>query len=247
MQNIAPRMGCPFRREQPAAAEQTTPAASEQPASTSVSEQPVADQPQGQQKPKGPPSAAFLQSTSTPDGTVVKAGAEFIKIWRIINDGPIEWSDSTVLSYVYGDRLESPAAVQLPNAVAPGAEVEVAVTMVAPTDAGKYSNYWRLCASEGSFFGPLLWARITVEQQAEEPAPAPAPVPVAAQVVAEDPAAPPAPPAVVEVPSPAIPEVTAEEEAAIKELKSMGFSGDLVSALRRNDGNVERVIDELLQ
>jgi len=98
----------------------------------------------------------------TVDGTLVEPGTVFTKVWRVRNSGNTVWPETTVLSFVYGDRLDSPDAVQLTSAVAPGQELDISVVMTAPSTTGRFSNYWRLCGPEGSFFGPPLYTRIIV-------------------------------------------------------------------------------------
>jgi len=249
MQNIQPRWrhsrmprdgnGCPFRRN---------------------------CAPKEDEQAKGTLSGVFVQTVSVPDDSVIVAGAEFTKTWKIRNNGNVAWPENTVLSYVYGDRLDSPAAVQLPNAVAPGEEVDASVTMVAPSNVGKFSNYWRLCGPEGNFFGPPLWARISVEEPeapksapVEPPAPAPIVVepivpvqplyPVVEPVQPQPPVLPPVVVApVIEEPkavAPA-PEATDVERFAIGSLKAMGFEGDLLPVIRRNRGDIEAALNELL-
>jgi hypothetical protein len=224
--------------------------------------------PKEDEQAKGTLSGVFVQTVSVPDDSVIVAGAEFTKTWKIRNNGNVAWPENTVLSYVYGDRLDSPAAVQLPNAVAPGEEVDASVTMVAPSNVGKFSNYWRLCGPEGNFFGPPLWARISVEEPeapksapVEPPAPAPIVVepivpvqplyPVVEPVQPQPPVLPPVVVApVIEEPkavAPApVPEATDVERFAIGSLKAMGFEGDLLPVIRRNRGDIEAALNELL-
>lgn len=82
------------------------------------------------------------------------------------------------------------------------------------------------------------------------PEPAPAPVPVVPEPVAVPEPAPvvPEPVAapVVQPVAPAVQEPSAAETTSIGILKSMGFGGDLLSILRRNGGDVESTINELL-
>jgi len=220
--------------------------------------------------------AAFVQSVQTTDGTKVAPKAEFTKVWKVRNNGPSAWPENTVLSFVYGDRLEAPPAVQLSSAVAPGEELDVAVTMIAPSISGRFSNYWRLCSSDGTFFGPPLYTRIIVEESApaatsiiEQPVPrsdivplvpevvvAPVVVPEVVPEVVPAPVVPAPAPVVVApvvpepvVPAPVVPapvvEVTAEDKA-VASLRGMGFTGDLLTALRRNGGDIEATVNYLL-
>lgn len=211
----------------------------------------------------------FVQSVATPDNTKIAAGAEFNKVWKVRNTGTSEWPENTVLSFVYGDRLRAPSSVVLPSIVAPGQEYDIAVTMSAPTEVGKYANYWRLCSPDGSFFGPPLYTRIIVEEAASVEPSAPVessalidqPVPLYPVVpLVPEPASvvpPIAPAPVVEAPAPVAevapvapvveaPKELTEEEKAVVSLRAMGFTGDLFDALRRNGGDIEATVNYLL-
>jgi hypothetical protein len=216
---------------------------------------------EGQQSEDGKPRATFVQSVATPDNTKVDAGADFIKIWKVRNVGTVAWPENTVLSFVYGDRLALASAAVVPS-VNPGEEHDIAINMTAPLNPGKYANYWRLCTPNGLFFGPPLYTRIIVEAAAaaeapiiEQPVPAhkfeaplvPEPAPVAPALVVPEVPAPAPEPVVIAAPVVEAPpaEPTAEDKA-VASLRAMGFTGDLVSVLRRNGGDIEATVNSLL-
>eukprot|EP00026_Physarum_polycephalum_P005779 Phypoly_transcript_05817.p1 GENE.Phypoly_transcript_05817~~Phypoly_transcript_05817.p1 ORF type:complete len:560 (-),score=133.88 Phypoly_transcript_05817:71-1750(-) len=135
-------------------------------------------------------NARFVQHvTMDRSGSVVAPNQKFLKIWRMRNEGSAPWSEHTALSFVGGDLLGAPKAV-LVGSVAPGAEVDLSVEMVAPSVPGRYVSFWRLCGPDGSSFGHRLWVEIVVPTTSEvaptndiiatpaapEPAPAPAPI-----------------------------------------------------------------------
>lgn len=104
--------------------------------------------------------ATFVSDNNVEDGQAFPAGAEFVKSWRMQNDGDVAWPDSTEVVFVAGDRL--PAFELAPDRyfvgrVEPGAYVDVyAADMKAPEIPGKYVGYWRL--TDGiKFFGQSVW------------------------------------------------------------------------------------------
>lgn len=50
-------------------------------------------------------SASFLSNTTVPDGQLIPPGAEFVKSWRMVNDGDGAWPDNTELVFVAGERM----------------------------------------------------------------------------------------------------------------------------------------------
>jgi len=103
-------------------------------------------------------SAAFVEDMNVADGTTFPPGAEFIKCWKMINDGRHDWPTETILVFVGGHRLA--AFVNAPNSYDVGkAAVSQAVDvwagdLKAPEEPGVYNSFWRLRNGEnGEFFG----------------------------------------------------------------------------------------------
>jgi len=104
-------------------------------------------------------------------GTTLSPNEKFTKIWRMRNEGLSAWSENTILSFVGGDQLGAPEAVNVPS-VASGEEIDIAVDMVAPSVPGRYVSYWRLCTPEGHRFGHRVWVDVIVrDQPSAEPVP----------------------------------------------------------------------------
>jgi len=49
--------------------------------------------------------ASFLSDTTVPDGQVFPPGAEFVKSWRMTNDGSRDWPESTELHFSAGETF----------------------------------------------------------------------------------------------------------------------------------------------
>jgi len=116
--------------------------------------------------------ASFVGDVNVPDGTVMVPQAQFVKIWRMKNDGPVAWPESTVLQFVDGNIMfnESLKAgddkfrPKFPvGAVEPGQTCEISADLQAPAEAGEYLSYWRLVDGEGNRFGSRVWCKIDVE------------------------------------------------------------------------------------
>jgi Ig-like domain from next to BRCA1 gene len=107
-----------------------------------------------------PLRASFVVDNNIPDGQIFPPGAEFVKSWRMRNDGPGPWPADTELVFVAGDKLMMDASERFKvGSVPPGEEVDVWTgEMKAPDVPGKYISYWRLCdSSRGRRFGHSIW------------------------------------------------------------------------------------------
>jgi hypothetical protein len=100
--------------------------------------------------------AAFLGDVSVPDNSPIAAGAPFIKIWKLRNDGNCPWGPGSALhslAFFGGNQMGTPAQVEIPYIVQPGQEVELSVPMTAPTLPGTYRNEWKLKVDNGPLVG----------------------------------------------------------------------------------------------
>jgi hypothetical protein len=100
--------------------------------------------------------AAFLGDMSVPDNSPIAAGAPFIKIWRVRNDGNCAWGPGSALHslvFLGGNQMNAPTQVEIPTVVQPGQAVELSVPLVAPNLAGTYRNEWKLKVDNGPLIG----------------------------------------------------------------------------------------------
>ncbi len=98
-------------------------------------------------------AAVFVSDVSYPDGTVVSRGGTFVKTWRIKNAGTCSWTPSYALVFVSGDAMGGASVVAMPGNVNPGQTVDLSVTLVAPSQDGKYRGYWKLRNASNALFG----------------------------------------------------------------------------------------------
>ena len=116
---------------------------------------------------EGVNNAVYVADVTIPDGTRISAGESFEKIWRVRNTGTTTWNNTYSLRFVNNDRMGGPDSVPLTGAVAPGDVVQVAVSLVAPAEAGRHRSDWKLHSPGGEAFGNVLFADIQVP--AEQP------------------------------------------------------------------------------
>jgi hypothetical protein len=106
-------------------------------------------------------NSAFINDASVPDGTVMAAGQEFIKTWKVKNTGNCNWTTGYRIVYSYGEKMGGlPTALTVE--IASNAEAEIAVKLKAPLKSGTYSGYWRLANNNGYAFGEIFTVIITV-------------------------------------------------------------------------------------
>jgi hypothetical protein len=99
-------------------------------------------------------SAALVSDGTIPDGTDIIGGTSFTKSWLLKNAGTCTWNSSYLLVFYSGSSMGGPVTQQLTTGtVAPGATIQVSVTLTAPSSTGAYTGYWVLRNASGSNFG----------------------------------------------------------------------------------------------
>jgi len=110
--------------------------------------------------------AQFVSDASVPDGMLFAPGAAFVKTWRLMNVGTCTWTRSYNLVFFSGDPMSGPGGIPVPVTVAPGATVDLSVSLIAPGSNGTYQGNWKLRNSNGLLFGVPgeFWVKVTVGQ-----------------------------------------------------------------------------------
>lgn len=109
-------------------------------------------------------NAVFISDVSFPDGSVVKPGEQFVKTWRLQNNGKTTWTKDYAILYLEGVLYgkDNQLLFKLPVEVKPGESVDISVPFTAPTAPGSYGSYWKLYNSSGFVFGDAFSVNITV-------------------------------------------------------------------------------------
>jgi len=108
----------------------------------------------------------FISDVTIPDGTVITRDTDFVKTWRVMNDGPCTWNSNYRLIWGWGGdgtnwATESPILFGVE--VLPGNTLDISITLHAPADAGNYTGVFRLQNDNGYNFGTTLTVVIEVK------------------------------------------------------------------------------------
>jgi hypothetical protein len=112
--------------------------------------------------------ASFVSDVTIPDGTTFTPGAAFTKTWRIKNRGTCTWTTGYSLVFSSGNAMSGPAEVDFTKTVAPGGTIDLSINLVAPSDTGTYTGYYKLRSNSGETFGlgidakNSFWVKINV-------------------------------------------------------------------------------------
>lgn len=92
-------------------------------------------------------------------------GTPFDKTWRVENSGTCTWSPTYTLRYVGGNNALARmggSPVQMGREVAPGEQIDITVSLIAPLQPGTYQAFWAMFNDEDQSFGSRIWVGITV-------------------------------------------------------------------------------------
>ena len=86
-------------------------------------------------------SAAFVVDVTIPDNTQMTGGEEFVKTWRIMNNGTCIWASDYKLTYYSEEQMNAPAEVPLAITY-PGQTLDISIPLTAPNSIGvKRGNF----------------------------------------------------------------------------------------------------------
>ena len=113
---------------------------------------------------------AFVRDVNYPSGTLVKAGDNISKTWKVANNGTCNWL------YQYSLELLSANyplvdSFKLGRVVTVNDWAEISVNLDIPKNPGTYTSYWRLSDGAGHMFGATLTASVIVGQATNTPKP----------------------------------------------------------------------------
>ncbi len=106
---------------------------------------------------------AATVDVNIPDNTPMTPGQDFIKTWKVKNNGSCEWGPGYVLAYAGYSESMSGQFVALTDVVLPGEEVDVSVQFKAPAQAGTYLSAWQMRNPAGVTFEEIIFVRILVQ------------------------------------------------------------------------------------
>jgi hypothetical protein len=106
---------------------------------------------------------AFIRDVDHPSGTVVKAGENFNKTWKVMNNGTCNWLYQYSIEFLSANYPEGGSA-KLGRIVTVNDWAEVWINLDASKNPGTYTSYWRMSDGAGHMFGATLMVSYVVEQ-----------------------------------------------------------------------------------
>lgn len=98
-----------------------------------------------------------------PDGTIMSPGQDFVKTWKVKNNGSCPWGAGYKLVYAgYTNDMDGQFQ-PLTEVIQPNQEVEVSVQFKAPDAAGEYLSAWQMQNPSGVEFPEIIFIKILVQ------------------------------------------------------------------------------------
>ena len=114
-------------------------------------------------------NSVFEGDVTIPDGTVLKGGEDFQKVWKIRNTGTCTWDEGFTLVYIGGSKPDlDPYNFEFKKSsdfVVGGKAIDIGLNLTAPCTPGKYEGHWRMRNDGGYYFGTLLSVYIEVKDK----------------------------------------------------------------------------------
>ncbi|MDK2982181.1 MAG: hypothetical protein PWQ55_2528 [Chloroflexota bacterium] len=116
----------------------------------------------------GGDNSIWVQDVTVPDGTVFYTNEYLTKIWRVRNTGTTTWTTDYQLVNIDDNTWGEDVMIPLTVTVEPGQEVDLRVTMRAPSTLGDHISRWFLMNPSGQYFGQELYVYIKVGTEADK-------------------------------------------------------------------------------
>ncbi len=97
----------------------------------------------------------YINDITIPDGTILKPGEKFEKIWRMQNTGTCRWDEGFVFQGWSPETFNGQPHLirKLNQFVEAGAVVDIGIDMRAPYNAGNHVSHWSWYDDSGNQFG----------------------------------------------------------------------------------------------
>jgi cell division septation protein DedD len=112
--------------------------------------------------------ASFVDDITIRDNMQIEHGSNFIKVWRLRNDGTCIWNRSYKIIFFGGDLMGGPQMISLTDITQPGQTIDISLDLTAPESPGTYQGFWKLQSGSGHYFGigpngdQSFWVKISV-------------------------------------------------------------------------------------
>jgi hypothetical protein len=119
--------------------------------------------------------AYFVKDVTIPDYyDKLAPGETFVKTWRLKNTGTCNWPANTLIVFLSGSQMDASDSEDIGGGVAVGDEVDISLTMKAPSTTGTYTGYYMLKIPNQGRFGigdagnQSFWVIIVISNSASK-------------------------------------------------------------------------------
>ena len=112
-------------------------------------------------------NSVYEADLTIPDGTILKPGVDFKKVWQFKNTGTCTWDEGYALVFTGGDQAMDPVNYEITvkaDFIDPGESAEFDIPLTAPLTEGRYQGTWRMRNDQGVYFGTSLTVDFTVKK-----------------------------------------------------------------------------------
>jgi hypothetical protein len=112
-------------------------------------------------------NAIYIADLTIPDGTVLRPGEDFRKVWQIRNTGSCTWDEGYGLIFIGGDTEMDPVDYEIEisaDFIEPGEDADFDIPLTAPLTEGTYQGSWRMRNDQGVFFGETVTVVFEVDK-----------------------------------------------------------------------------------
>jgi len=109
------------------------------------------------------PNMTLIQDVTIGEGESVPPNTNFVKTWKVANNGDDRWPEGSYLAYTGGVNLAMKNSVCV-RALSPGETTDISVDMNSPTLPGMYESKWRMATPNGCYFGDTIWVILSVAE-----------------------------------------------------------------------------------
>ncbi|HUI90421.1 MAG TPA: NBR1-Ig-like domain-containing protein [Anaerolineales bacterium] len=110
----------------------------------------------------------WIKDVSVPDFSPMNPGESFTKTWRVLNNGSCAWPPGFRFGFYGGDPMGG-SNFTLTDTVNPGKQVDLSISMTAPSGTGIIISTWRMSDPSGWFFGDALTVKIDLGGETATP------------------------------------------------------------------------------
>ncbi|XP_044764132.1 protein ILRUN [Coccinella septempunctata] len=111
------------------------------------------------------PRMTLISEPESSTRKILEPHTKFEHVWTISNTGSDKWPPGC-----YAEQCQPPVGLNRPGRIqvpclTPGSSYRLVVDFVAPEKSAIYQSKWRLCVSDGTYFGETMWVIVEVDEE----------------------------------------------------------------------------------